>query len=115
MLYASPTPAKKKKNGKSIKSEQNFNEQTGACGNFFILVDCSQLVPTRDRPQMKLMELYCSLYFIRKKNLLFIVFSLAAALLLPRSVSVGLKSFTYPPGLCAHGTITRVLQVVIIY
>ena len=46
---------------------------------------------------------------------MFIVLSLVAALLLPRSVAVGLKSFTYPPGLCAHGTVSRVLQVIIIY
>ena len=51
----------------------------------------------------------------KKKNSLFIVLSLVAALLLPRSVSVGLKSCTYPPGLCAHGTVSRVLQVIIIY
>ena len=48
----------------------------------------------------------------KKKNSLSIVLSLAAAFLLPRSLSIGLKSFTYPPGLCAHGPFSRVLQVI---
>ena len=42
---------------------------------------------------------------------MFIVLSLVAVLLFPRSVFIGLKDCTYSPGLCAHGTFTRVLQV----
>ena len=49
------------------------------------------------------------------KNSLFIVLSLAAALLLSRSVFIGLKVWTYPPWLCEHGhshvLISRALQV----
>ena len=38
----------------------------------------------------------------RNKKLLFIVFSLAAALLFPRSKIIGLKGWAYPPWLCVH-------------
>ena len=56
---------------------------------------------------------------IRKKKFIVYSLSLAAVLLLPRGIAIGLKIFTYPPGLCEHGRshvlISRALQIVIIY
>ena len=71
--------------------------------NLFVLIKNThkqtQIVETNDKEKKK------------RKNSLFIVLSLVAVLLFPRSVIVGLKVCTYPPWLCAQGKFTRVLQV----